>query len=102
MENVLFVDKYSDNIYCYLNRDKLSITFVRVRDNLVFMTDYLSLGVTGSNDNIIAIDPTGGPIISVGAILVFGCKIPFLTGQEVIKITLSQYGVYIHLHKPKS
>lgn len=99
MADRLFVDRVSDNIYVYLNRDNMGISFVRVSDDLIFLTDYLSLQVTGEGDNILAIDPTGGPYISIGSILVFGTKIPFLTGQRVDKFTLSQYGVYLHLKK---
>ena len=99
IDDQIFVNKYSENIYTMLNRDKLPITFIRVRDDLVILTDYLNLGVYGETNNILSIDFVGGPDLSVGDTLVFGMKIPFLTGRVIKQFTCSQYCVYIHLEK---
>lgn len=50
------------------NRDGISTKFVQIEDNVYKLEQSIDLdwGITGTLDNIIAVDPPGGPYITVG------------------------------------
>lgn len=50
------------------NRDGIGTKFVQIEDNVYKLEQNvdLSWGITGTIDDIIAVDPPGGPYITVG------------------------------------
>ena len=81
----------SKHIRMHSNRDNTEIFFVSTDANYVFMTGYVTLGITGSAGAPVAVDPSGGPYIEKGS------DISQYTGseepQKVREITLTATGV---------
>lgn len=50
------------------NRDGIGTKFVQIENNVYRLEQDMNLswGITGTLDNIIAVDPSGGPYITVG------------------------------------
>ena len=57
-----------DNEIKLPNRDGIGTKFVKVKDNVYRLEqhDNFPFSVTGTLDNVIAVDPPGGPYITVG------------------------------------
>ena len=81
----------TDHIRAFKNRDGIMIYFVSTAPTYVFMTNYLSIGITGDERSPMAVDPSGGPFIERGS------DISQYTGREtkqlVREITLTTHGV---------
>ena len=81
----------SKHIWKFKNRENNQIFFVSTDTNYVFMTGYVTLGITGSASAPVAVDPSGGPYIEKGS------DISQYTGseepQKVREITLTATGV---------
>lgn len=89
-------------ITMHTNRDGWKLYFVQVDDITVFMTGYINLGVTGSiSTTITAVDPNGGPLISLGSeigeyVMMPSFKKKGITVQRkiiVIHIKITTFGV---------